>query len=99
MSRWPARGTYRLLEKRMDENEVLKYAIENGIIDMSYVQEKIEMNKRKGYLERHKYEIWQGTDGKWYTYLPDVKKGRVLKKRTTEKDIQDAIVDYYREIV
>ena len=83
----------------MDENEVLKYAIENGIIDMSYVQEKIEMNKRKGYLERHKYEIWQGTDGKWYTYLPDVKKGRVLKKRTTEKDIQDAIVDYYREIV
>lgn len=51
----------------MNENEVLKYAIENGIIDVSYVQEKIEMNKRKGYLEKHKYEIWQGTDRKWYT--------------------------------
>lgn len=82
----------------MNEIEILKYATENGMIDLSYVQEKVEMNKRKGYLEKHKYEIWQGADGKWYTYLPDEKKGRVLKKRTTEKDIQDAIVEYYREI-
>ena len=38
------------------------------MIDMSYVQEQIEMNKRKELLEKHPYEIWEGKDGKWYTY-------------------------------
>ena len=59
--------------------ELLKCTIENGMIDLSYVQEQIEMNKRKVLLGRHPYIIvWQGNDGKWYTYLPDEKR-RILK--------------------
>lgn len=77
------------------DNELLKYAVDNGMINLSYVQEQIEMNKRKELLKKHPYKIWEGKDGKWRTYLPDVEKGRILKKRTTEKAIDDMIVDYY----
>ena len=48
------------------DNELLKYAVENGMIDISYVQEQIEMNKRNELLKKHPYKIWEGKDGKWY---------------------------------
>lgn len=80
------------------DNELLKYAVDNGMINLSYVQEQIEMNKRKELLKKHPYKIWEGKDGKWRTYLPDVEKGRILKKRTTEKAIDDMIVDYYLQV-
>ena len=47
------------------DNELLKYAVENGMIDLSYVQEQIEMSKRNELLEKHPYAISQGSDGKW----------------------------------
>lgn len=78
-------------------DDVLKYAIENGMIDVSYIQKIIEMNKRKELLEKHGNKIWQGKDGKWYTYLPDEEKGRVLKKRNTREEIEDVIVSYWKE--
>ncbi len=37
--------------------DILHYALENGIIDLSYVQEKVKMNKRKEYLEKHPFTI------------------------------------------
>lgn len=79
----------------MDE-ELLKYAVANGMIDLSYVQEQIEMKKRNELLEKHPYNIWEGKDGKWYTYLPD-KEGRKLKKRTTKKAIEDDVIGYLKE--
>lgn len=76
-------------------DELLKYAVENGMIDLSYVQEQIEMKKRKELLEKHPYKIWEGNDGRWYTYLPDEEKGRILKKRTSRSAVEDLIVEYY----
>ncbi len=73
----------------------MKYAIDNGMIDLSYVQEQIEMNKRNELLKKHPYKIWEGKDGKWRTYLPDEEKGRILKKRSTKNAIKDMIVEYY----
>lgn len=60
----------------MNNQDVLKYALEHGMIDMPYVQEQIQMEKRKELLRKHPYEIWEGKDGKWHTYLPDENKGR-----------------------
>lgn len=71
--------------------------MKNNIIDISYVQEQIEMSKREEILRSHQYSVWQGKDGKWYTYLPDAEKGRKLCKRTTEKAINDLIVQYYKD--
>ena len=56
------------------QKEMLQFALESGMIDESTIQEKMEMNERKKYLEKHPYKIWKGKDGKWYTYLPDKKK-------------------------
>ena len=35
----------------MSDAELLKYAIENGMIDTAYVRDMIEMQKRKEILE------------------------------------------------
>ena len=69
------------------DTELLKYAIENGMIDAALVQEKIEMQRRKDLLEKHPYKIYEGKDKKWYTYLPDDEKGRVFKKRNTKAEL------------
>lgn len=73
----------------------MKYALENGIIDMKYLQEQMKMKKKEETLKSHPYKIWQGNNGKWYTYLPDNKGGRKLKKGTSKEKIEDAIFDYY----
>ena len=83
---------------RLSDAELLKFAVENGMLDTALVQEKIEMQKRTELLEMHKYDIWNGSNGKWYTYLPDEKKGRILKKRNSKKDIEDLIVKFYKEL-
>lgn len=57
------------------------------------------MTKRKELLSNHPYKIWEGTNGKWYTYLPDEDKGRVLKKRSSKKDIEDIVVIYWDEAI
>ena len=81
------------------DNELLKYAVENGMIDLSYVQEQIEMNKRKELLEKHPYKTWQGQDGRWYTYLPDVSKKdeRRLVKRNDRKKLEDVVASYWKQ--
>ena len=70
--------------------------MENHIIDLSYVQEKIEMAKRKELLEKHPYKISQGKDGKWRTYLPDQKNGRKLVKRSSLKGVEDVVIKFYQ---
>lgn len=75
----------------------MQYAVENGMIDLAYVQEQIEMNKRKELLAKHPYRIWEGKDGKWRTYLPDKEKNRKLVKRNTEQSIEDAVAEYWKE--
>lgn len=77
-------------------DEALKFAIESGIIDLSYIQDEYEMNNRKKILEKHKWAISQGKDGYWRTYLPDEKGGRKMVKKNTEKDIEDAVIKYYK---
>lgn len=85
--------------KRVNDSEVLNFAAENGMIDFDVIREKIKMNKRKKYLEMHTSKIWQSTDNKWYTFVPDCTKkdGRRLVKRKTEEEIENFLVAYYEE--
>lgn len=80
--------------------EMLKFAFENGMLDIDTIQKQIEMNERKKYLDMHSYKIWQGDNGLWYTYLPDVtaQKGRKLKKRKDKHGIENSIIDYYKSL-
>lgn len=81
----------------MSDAEMLKFAIENGMIDPALVQERIEMHKRSELLFNHPYEIYQGSDGNWYTYLPDESNGRKKVKRKTKEDVENRVIEYWRE--
>ena len=39
----------------MSDAELLKYAVENGMLDATLVQEMIEMQKREEILKKHPY--------------------------------------------
>lgn len=77
--------------------ELLKYAVENGMIDTALLQEKIEMQKMEHYLQMHPYSYWEDKNHVWHTYLPDEEKGRIPKKRNSEKAIKELIVEYWKE--
>lgn len=77
-------------------NDILRFIIESGKIDINDVQNSMEAMKRKELLEQHPYKIWQGKDGKWYTYLPDDKKGRVQRERNSQKGIEDIVIAYWK---
>jgi integrase len=79
------------------DSELLQFAIENGMIDRALIEDKIEMKKRQEILKKHIYKIYEGKDGKWYTYLPDEEKGRVFKKRNTQEAIEDLVIQFYKE--
>ena len=82
----------------MTQEDVLKYAVDNGIIDIDTIQQQIELNERNKYIDKHSFRIWQGSNGKYYTYLPDetAKSGRKLVKKSSEKALHDSIVDFYK---
>lgn len=84
---------------KQGNNEILRFIINSGMIDLNDVQNSMEAMKREELLKRHPYKIWQGKDGKWYTYLPDNSKkdGRRLVKRSDKKDLEIIIVDYYKK--
>lgn len=92
-SRWPAKRISGSSEKIMDE--LLKYAVENGIIDLTRLQNEIKMNKRSEILKKHPYAITQGKDGKWRTYIPDSVSGRRMLKRSTRESIEEAVFEYW----
>ena len=77
----------------------LNYLVDNGIIDLPNIQSIIEMKKRQELLNNHPYKIWCGSNGKWYTYLPDETKGRVLKKKSTKEDIEDVVIKYQESVM
>lgn len=67
------------------------------MINLSYVQEQVEMKKRNELLEKHPYKIWEGKDGKWRTYLPDEEKGRKLLKRNSKQEIELCVINYIQQ--
>lgn len=81
-------------------NDDLKYAIENGIIDLSHIQENIEMSRRKDILEQYEAGIWEASDGYWKIRIYDEELGkRKIIKRRNKDDLEDEIVRIHREKV
>lgn len=80
------------------KEELLKYLIDNDMINLPSIEEQINMNIRARYLDMHDHKIWQSTDGRWCTYLtnPNKPKNRGLCKRKTLKEVEDAIVEYWK---
>ena len=80
-------------------SEILKYAMSSGSIDIDKIKSAYDMAKKQKYLATHPYDIYQGKDGEWYTYLPDENKDgkRVKRHRKNREDLVNLICDFYAE--
>lgn len=67
------------------------------MIDLSYMQEQIEMNKRKELLKKHPYKIWKGKDGKWRRYLSEENSERRMIKRNSLEAVESVVIEHIRE--
>jgi len=66
-------------------NEILQYAVDNGIIDLRGVAKEIKVQKEKKILESH--HIWKGKNGYYYSKI----NGKLFKKKKLE-DLNQAII-------
>ena len=71
----------------------MNYCKEYDLIDIPDIQSIIKMKKERELLRSFQHRYWQGNDGRWYVYLPDEKKGRVLRKRNTKEEIERVIIE------
>ena len=78
-----------------NENDILRFIINSGIINLSNVQNGMEAMKRKELLEKHPYKIWQGKDGKWRTYLPDKNQRKMIKKNRNAV-LEKEVAEYWK---
>lgn len=58
----------------------------------------LQTRKRKAYLDNHKYKLYQGGDGRWFTRFPNKDGGSVQKVFRTKEDAENAIVGFYEEL-
>jgi len=81
---------------KYSSTEMLKYAIENGIIDAAIVAEKLEMAENQRYLDMHTGKIWLASDGYYKTKLKgDDGKSRLVKKKN-RNDLDKVIIEHYK---
>lgn len=80
-----------------ENDDILKFAIESGMIDISTVRDAMEMKAKEKILDTHNFKIYKGADGYWHTYTQkDGEKRKAVKKKTKDK-LLDYLIDYYRE--
>lgn len=76
-------------------DEILHYVELHDMIDADAICSLIQMSKKQKILEEHKYDIWQGKNGKWYTYLPKEDGSRIQRVRLTREELEKCIVEHY----
>lgn len=79
------------------EQILLKYLSNKCNMSLEDVLNDIEIMKNMDILQQHPYAISQGSNGRWYTYLPDDTKphGRRQIAKSSEEKIQQAIIEDY----
>lgn len=80
---------------------MLKYAVENSILNVDDVRREIVKKENEKYLEMHNHKIWfDEKANQWMTYIddPSAKRGFILKKRKKRADLENLIIEHYRVI-
>lgn len=77
--------------------DILSYLMQNGKIDLDGTEEDMKKSQMDKILDQHPYKIYQGSNGKWYTYISDDSKKHKRRKieRTSEEDLKHALYEYY----
>ena len=67
-------------------NDILQYAIDNGIIDLRGVCEEVELRRKQEILDSH--HIWKGKNGYYYSKV----NGRLIKRKQLS-DLNEALLE------
>ena len=78
----------------IDEKSLLQFAQEQGIINLTLVQQQYEHMEKQRIIDNHK--IWQASDGRWKTYIEIAGKKKLLAK-TSREALEDEIVKSYKD--
>lgn len=83
----------------ISSENLLQFLCNNGIINLEDVLENIENMKNLEIIQQHPYKISQGSNNRWYTYLPDKGKphGRRQIAKSTREAIEKAIIEDYKK--
>lgn len=84
---------------KQGNNEILRFIINSGMIDLNDVQNSMETMKREELLKQHPYKIWQGKDGEWYTKLIYEDGTKKLRHRKTLRDLENVIIEHIRKTI
>lgn len=80
-------------------SETLEFLPKNGIINVSDVQNLMKQKYYDDLLKNiHAYTIWQGSDGRWKSYIPDSSssKGRKLIAKSSETALKEFLCAFYQ---
>lgn len=77
----------------------MQYAINNGIINLDDVRNRMKEAEKQRLLALHNYKIFQAKDGRWKTTVLDEtkKSGRRYIAKTSLNKLEDALVAIYKE--
>ena len=78
----------------LKDSDLLSFALKNGMLDLNTIQ---VLYTEKILMEKHNEKIWQGSNGRWYTYVPSATnkaKRRLIAKSSKEK-LLEAVLEFY----
>lgn len=86
-------------EKNICLSDLLQFYKKDDIINsFSELGKQMEdLVEREYYLKMHTHKIWKGSNNSYYTYVLDSDNNRVLKKRNSLKELENFLVDYYKD--
>ena len=80
------------------EEQFLQFLSSRFNINLALAHSEYDMKQNEKYLKQHPGKVWQGKDGKWYTYFGEGTENRKLVVRKTKAEMEAFIIDYYRTI-
>lgn len=78
---------------------MFSFLVENGIIDIGDTLNAMTEKHKENLLKKHPFDIWQGKDSRYRTYIEDESKpsGRRMIVKTHEQDLLDYLAEFYEK--
>lgn len=79
--------------------QMFSFLVENGIINVGDTLNAMTKKHEENLLKKHPFDIWQGTDSRYRTYVEDESKpsGRRMIVKTYERDLLNYLVAFYEK--
>lgn len=83
----------------ISSEQMLSFLTEQGIINVGDVCNAMMKKHKENLLKKHPFDIWQGKDSRYRTYVEDASKpsGRRMIVKTHEQDLLDYLAEFYEK--